>query len=623
MRDAVDRFLRERLGALLALAALCILFAALSPRFLALDNFLNVARQISLNGIIAVGMTLVIVSGGIDLSVGSVLALATCVSGLLMQGGSGPGVALAAGLGTGLACGAVNGVVITRLGISPFITTLGMMSFARGAAMVLTDGNPIARLDRAYFFLGTGTLLGVPWPVWVMAVVAAFGAFLLARTRLGRYALAIGSNEEAVRLAGIPVAAYKLMLYVIMGGLCAVAGWILSARVASADPSSGVLMELEAIAAVVIGGASLRGGRGSVTGTLVGAAIMGVLSNGLVLLGISAFWQQVLVGAVIVAAVAVDQLKARASATPSRSFRRVAIFGFAALVLGAVALTVFRPAPKSADRLTIAIVGKASGGEYWLAVKAGAERKGRELGVEVLWQGTPSETDVAKQIDLVENLIQRRVDGIAVAPTDASALSPIIANGLKAGIPIVTVDSDSAAKDRHSYIGTDNRAAGVLAGQEMVRLLGGRGKVAIVTGVLGAQNLRQRCDGFREGIAGSQLELLAEQSDGGDRAKALAIAENVLVANPDVAGFFADTAIGGPAVAQALIARGLVGKVKVLSFDTTPALLGYLDEGAVQGLVAQKPERMGELAVEMLVDKARGKDIPPLVDTGVEIVKKP
>jgi ribose transport system permease protein len=219
----------------------------------------------------------------------------------------------------------MNGLVVVHLRITPFIATLGMMSFARGAAMVLTSGNPIARLDRSYFFLGTGTLLGVPVPVWCMLLVAAVGGFLLGRTRLGRYALALGSNEEAVRLAGVPVGRVKLLLYTLSGGLAAVAGWILSARVASADPSAGILMELEAIAAVVIGGASLKGGRGTVTGTILGAAIMGVLNNGLVLLGIGAFWQQLLVGFVIVAAVGIDQIRSAGLPRPSPAARRAAL----------------------------------------------------------------------------------------------------------------------------------------------------------------------------------------------------------------------------------------------------------------------------------------------------------
>lgn len=631
--SALLRQLRERLGPLAALCALCLLFGALSPRFFAVDNFLNVARQMSLNGIIAVGMTLVIVSGGIDLSVGSVLALSICASGVLMAAGTHAPAALAVGLATGLACGAVNGALVVRLRITPFIATLGMMSFARGAAMVLTGGNPNARLDRSYFFLGTGSFLGVPVPVWCMLAVAVFGAFLLGRTRFGRYALALGSNEEAVRLAGVSVGRVKMIVYMISGGLAAIAGWILSARVASADPSAGVLMELEAIAAVVIGGASLSGGRGSVTGTLIGAAIMGVLNNGLVLLGIGAFWQQLLVGFVIVAAVAVDQLRS-AKRAPNPIVRKVGLAVAAAGVLAALVATVVRSrgagvAAEGAGggsggggKLVIAVIGKASGGEYWLAVKAGAERKAAELGVDMLWEGTPQETDVAKQIDLVENLVQRGVSGISIAPTDANALSPAIKKALDAKIPVITIDSDSTAKDRLAYVGTDNRLAGEEAGREMLRLTGGKGKVAIITGVLGAQNLRERCAGFKSALAGSGIEVLSEQTDSGDRAKALAAAESLLLANPDLAGFFTDTAISGPSVAQALLARGRTGQVKVVAFDVTPELVRYLDEGAVQALVAQRPERIGELAVELQTKKAKGEAIPPLVDTGVKIVRK-
>ena len=343
------RALKERAGPALALVGMCLLFGVLSPAFFSLDNFLNVARQIAIGGIVAVGMTLVIVTGGIDLSVGSVLALSICVAGTVMERGHGAPTGLAAGLVAGLACGGLNGVVITRLKISPFIATLGMMSFARGAALVLTGGNPLSRLDQSYFPIGTGSLLGVPLPVWVLVAIALAGGFVLARTRLGRYALALGSNEEAVRLAGVPVARVKLAVYVISGGLAAIAGWILSARVASADPSAGVLIELEAIAAVVIGGASLQGGRGSVGGTLLGAAIMGVLANGLVLLGIGAFWQQLLVGVVIIAAVGVDRLRATAGvATPAQKAtrRRVAIVIGVIAVAGLAVAIVRRPAAR-------------------------------------------------------------------------------------------------------------------------------------------------------------------------------------------------------------------------------------------------------------------------------------
>ena len=230
--------------------------------------------------------------------------------------------------------------------------------------------------------------------------------------------------------------------------------------------------------------------------------------------------------------------------------------------------------------------------------------------MDVLWLAPASETEVSKQIDIFENVIQTRPDGIALAPTDAQALSPIARKAVEAGIPVVTVDSDTEAKDRLTYIGTDNRAAGEVAGREMVKLLGGKGKVAIITGVLGAKNLRQRCEGFKAGIAGSGLEVLTEQTDNGDRAKGLAIAENLMTANPDLVGFFADNAIAGPAVAQALIGRAQQGKVKLISFDTTPALLGYVHDGVAQRLVAQKPDKMGELGVELLVRKLKGETLP-------------
>lgn len=615
--------LKERVGTLLALAGLCLLFSALTGRFFEVDNFLNVARQISINGIIAVGMTLIIVTGGIDLSVGSVVALSSCAAGLLMSKGLPATAALPVGLVVGLICGLGNGLLITQLGLSPFIASLGMMSVARGGAMVLTGGNPVIALDKSYFALGSGSFLKVPWPVWLMLAVAAFGALLLNRTRAGRYALAMGSNEEAVRLSGVSVNGYKLFLYVLMGGLAAVAGWVLSARVASADPSSGVLFELEAIAAVVIGGASLKGGKGSVVGTLLGAAIMGVLNNGLVLLGIGAFWQQLLVGVVIIAAVSVDQLQAKTAAANPKLARRLKFAGYAvasACVVAAIAAMAMRDNAPPARR-TFAVMGKASGGEYWLAVKKGAEAAGQKLGVDVVWLGPPTETEVSKQVELLENMIQRRVDGIAIAPCDGHALSPVIKKALEAGIPVVTVDADSEAKDRYSYIGTDNRAGGVQAGKEMARLLGNSGTVAIVTGVLGAQNLRQRCEGFKAGLEGSGVSVLPEQSDNGDRARALAIAENLLTANPELKGFFADTGVGGPAVAQALIARQLQGKVKLISFDTSPQLMELLEQGAVSALVAQAPEKMGSLAVEALLKKANGQALEPVIDTGVDIVR--
>lgn len=302
----LDKFL-----ALAGLVVLCVVLTILTPNFLTVDNLLNVARQISITGIVAVGMTIVIVTSGIDLSVGSVLALSACAAGLLMTRGVPIPLALLAGCAVGAACGLINGLLVTKLNITPFIATLGMMSVARGAALVLTDGIPVDALPDGVPALA-GNLGPVPIPVLVMLGVAAVGAAILGFTRLGRYAYALGSNEEAVRLSGIAVDRYKIAIYVISGLLAAIAGMVMMARLSSAQPTGGQMMELDAIAAVVIGGASLMGGRGTIFGTIVGVAIIGVLRNGLVLLDVSAFWQQLVIGVVIVLAVALDQIRHKA-----------------------------------------------------------------------------------------------------------------------------------------------------------------------------------------------------------------------------------------------------------------------------------------------------------------------
>ena len=298
----------DKFFALAGLVVLSGVLTAMSPRFLTFENLFNVARQISITGIVAVGMTVVIVTSGIDLSVGSILALAACVAGLLMTKGTAIPVALFVGCVVGTLCGLINGLIITKLRITPFIATLGMMSIARGASLVLTDGIPVDALPDGVPAIA-GNLGPVPIPVLVMLVVAALGAAILGYTKLGRYAYALGSNEEAVRLSGIAVDAYKIAIYGLSGLWASVAGMVMMARLSSAQPTGGQLMELDAIAAVVIGGASLMGGRGTIFGTIVGVTIIGVLRNGLVLLDVSAFWQQLVIGLVIILAVALDQVR--------------------------------------------------------------------------------------------------------------------------------------------------------------------------------------------------------------------------------------------------------------------------------------------------------------------------
>jgi ribose transport system permease protein len=265
-----------------------------------------VAEQTSINAVIAVGMTFVILSGGIDLSVGSILALAGILLALVLQAGWPLPAALGLALLTGAACGLANGLLVTGGRLPPFIATLGMMSVARGAALLLTEGRPISGFDAAFRSLAQGRVLLLPAAVVVTAVVYALAHLVLRRTVFGRYVYAIGGNEEAARFSGVGVRSAKTLVYVVSGLSSALAAALLTARLNSAQPIAGIMYELDAIAAVVIGGTSLRGGLGGVGGTLVGALIMGVLRNGLNLLGISSFLQQVVIGLVIVGAVLLD-----------------------------------------------------------------------------------------------------------------------------------------------------------------------------------------------------------------------------------------------------------------------------------------------------------------------------
>ena len=303
----------RQLGTLSGLLGLVLVLWALTPHFLTVSNLLNVAEQAAIIAIVATGMTFVIITGGIDLSVGSVLAFAGVVMAEALHREVPLPVALAVALGTGLFCGLVNGALITVGRLPPFIATLGMMSVARGTALMFTEGRPVSGFSGGFRSLATGELLGVPVSVVIMVGVYVVAHFVLTRTKLGRYTYAIGGNEEAALLSGVNVKLYKAAVYGISGMLSGLAAVILTARLNSAQPIAGMMYELDAIAATVIGGTSLLGGEGTVVGTLIGALIMAVLRNGLNILGVSSFVQQVVIGSVIIAAVLIDMwLKRRA-----------------------------------------------------------------------------------------------------------------------------------------------------------------------------------------------------------------------------------------------------------------------------------------------------------------------
>ncbi len=307
MNKELSATIRPLIGLVLLAAAVSIL----SPRFLSAGNLLNVLRQTSINAVIATGMTFVILTGGIDLSVGSVLAYCGAVMGALLATSLPLPASVALVLLLGAAIGAVTGLVITKGGTQPFIATFVSMTLLRGATLVFTDGRPIAAdagpHADAFAYLGQGHFLGVPLPVYFMALVLALAFYVLRHTRLGRYVYAIGSNERAARLSGLRTSLVKTTVYAVSGTLAALAGIILTARLSSAQPTAGQGYELDAIAAVVIGGTTLSGGKGSILGTIVGALIIGVLNNGLNIMNVSSYYQMIAKGAVILVAILLDR----------------------------------------------------------------------------------------------------------------------------------------------------------------------------------------------------------------------------------------------------------------------------------------------------------------------------
>lgn len=305
----------QKLLPFISLALLFVVLSIASPYFLTGTNLASVIRQTAVINIMALGMTLVIVSGGIDLSVGSILAFSGVLGTMTMvETGSVP-----AGILAGVLCGSLwgcaNGLMIATLRIPPFIVTLGTLGIVRGLTLVVSGGLPVVGLPKEHGFLGEGTIGPAPFVLVVLILCAVITHFALHGTKLGRYTYAIGSNEAAAVYAGIPVARFKVAIYAICGLLSGLAGMIETSRLMTGQPTAGVSYELQVIAAVVIGGGSLTGGEGTVIGTLIGAFIMGLLSNGSDLLGVNPYWQQVIIGAIIILAVALDEARKRRFAT--------------------------------------------------------------------------------------------------------------------------------------------------------------------------------------------------------------------------------------------------------------------------------------------------------------------
>ncbi|MEV5881793.1 substrate-binding domain-containing protein [Streptomyces sp. NPDC052020] len=616
-------------GALTALVVLVIAMSALSGDFLTADNLLNVGVQAAVTAILAFGVTFVIVSAGIDLSVGSVAALsATVLAWSATEAGVPVALAVVLAVVTGVACGLVNGFLVSYGKLPPFIATLAMLSVGRGLSLVISQGSPIA-FPGSVSHLGD-TLGGwLPVPVLVMVVMGLITAVVLGRTYLGRSMYAIGGNEEAARLSGLRVKRHKLAVYALSGLFAAAAGVVLAARLSSAQPQAAQGYELDAIAAVVIGGASLAGGTGKASGTLIGALILAVLRNGLNLLSVSAFWQQVVIGVVIALAVLLDTVRRKAGATPVAAGtprggkgRQAVTYLVAAVAAVAVVGTtsLLHGGGSAGKERRIGLSLSTLNNPFFVQIRAGAEQEARRRGVDLTV--TDAQNDASQQANQLQNFTSEGLGAIVVNPVDSDAAGPSVRSANQADIPVVAVDRGVSGADTAALVASDNVEGGRLGARALAGKLGGEGTIVILQGQAGTSASRERGAGFAEGLrAYPGIEVVARQPADFDRAKGLDVMTNLFQAHPDIDGVFAENdemALGAVKALGAKAGRS----VQVVGFDGTPDGLKAVEAGTLYASVAQVPKELGRIAVDNALRAADGRRVEETVKVPVKVVTR-
>lgn len=615
-------------GALTALIVLVVAMSALSGDFLTTDNLLNVGVQAAVTAVLAFGVTFVIVSAGIDLSVGSVAALsATVLAWSATSHGVPVLIAVLLAVVTGIAAGLVNGFLIAYGKLPPFIATLAMLSVARGLSLVISEGSPIAFPDSVSHL---GDTLGgwLPVPVLVMVVMGLLAAFVLARTYIGRSMYAIGGNEEAARLSGLRVKKQKLAIYALSGVFAAVAGVVLAARLSSAQPQAADGYELDAIAAVVIGGASLAGGTGKASGTLIGALILAVLRNGLNLLNVSAFWQQVVIGVVIALAVLLDTLRRKAGATPVAGAsqggkgRQAATYGLAAVVTVAIvgATSFLHNGSSSTANPKVGLSLSTLNNPFFVQIRSGAQAEAKKLGVDLTV--TDAQNDASQQANQLQNFTSSSLGAIIVNPVDSDAASNSVKAADQAKIPVIAVDRGVNKASVDALVASDNVAGGELAAKSIGEKLGGKGRIVILQGQAGTSAARERAAGFARGLkAYPGIQVVAQQPADFDRTKGLDVMSNLLQAHPDVQGVIAANDEMALGAIKALGSKAGTS-VSVVGFDGTPDGLNAVKDGTLYASVAQQPSQLGKIAVDNALKALEGNKVEQTIKVPVKVVTK-
>lgn len=619
-------------GALSALVVLVVAMSLLSGDFLTTQNLLNVGVQAAVTAILAFGVTFVIVSAGIDLSVGSVAALsATVLAWSATSAGVPVVLAVVLAIVTGIACGFVNGALISYGKLPPFIATLAMLSIARGLSLVISQGSPIAFPDSVSRL---GDTLGgwLPVPVLVMIAMGLITALILGRTFIGRSMYAIGGNEEAARLSGLRVKRQKIVIYALSGLFAAVAGIVLASRLVSAQPQAAQGYELDAIAAVVIGGASLAGGVGKASGTLIGALILAVLRNGLNLLSVSAFWQQVVIGVVIALAVLLDTLRRKAGSgtassagtapgAPGSGRRGAFRFAGAALAVAVVVGGVsYFNSGSSGGTTKVGMSLSTLNNPFFVQMKDGAQAEAKKAGIDLTV--TDAQNDASQQANQLQNFTSSGVSSIIVNPVDSDAVGPGVRSANKADIPVIAADRGVNKADTATLVASDNVAGGKLAADALADKLGGKGSIVILQGTAGTSASRERGAGFTEGLkAYPDIKVVAKQPADFDRTKGLDVMTNLVQSHPGITGVFAENDEMALGAVKALGSKAGTS-VSVVGFDGTPDGLKAVGAGTLYASVAQQPSELGRIAVQNAVKAAKGDRVEKTVKVPVKVVTR-
>lgn len=623
-----------------AVAGEIALFAAIAQNFFTLGNFFEIIRLSVELGLLAIALTPVIVSGGIDLSVGSMMGLAAVLFGAAYRDWGLPIPAAAAvALGAGCAGGALNALLVARFNIPPLIVTLGTFSMFRGVAEGLTRGAiNYTGFPAPFLALGQGYLWGVvPTQLLLLAAVLGAYALVLHRSVVGRAWYVIGFTADGARYAGIPVARRVGILYLFSGFVSSLAAIVYVAHLGQAKSDAGSGYELDAITAVVLGGTSVFGGRGTVWGTVLGLAALAVLRNGLHLAALPSELAGVLTGTLLVVVIAIDRLRSAAiggrsvaaqeEEIPVKNSQVAVLCG--AIVAGSLIVAATnvwlvrslgpadRPAPSAsaaasaASRPVVAMMPKAKGDPYFVSCRAGAEEAARELGVELIWDG-PTSLDAARQNELVENWITRRVDVIAVAVENRGGISSVLKKARERGIHVLTWDADAEPDARDFFVNqaTAEGIANTLT-DEAARLLGGQGEFAIITGALSAANQNEWIAFIKkrqaEKYPGLKLATIRPSDD--DRDKAFAETQTIMRVFPSVKLVMAISAPAVPGSAEA-VRQANRHDVNVIGLSLPNMNKPYVHDGWVQTVVLWNTRDLGYLTVLSASLLAQGKLTP-------------